>query len=85
MDVIIPKKSKFGTECSGCGSCCAAEICAVGKEAFPNAETPCPGLTYFDNRLWCKFVLIEEVAGLEPGITEMLGIGRGCCSDDRQV
>jgi len=66
--VKIPTKSKFGTKCSGCGICCANEICAIGKEAFPTAEHPCPGLTYFDNRLWCRLVLIEKLTDIEPQI-----------------
>ena len=51
MDVIVPTKSKYGATCSGCGSCCAAEICAIGKEVYPDAEAPCPGLIYSDKRL----------------------------------
>ena len=81
MEIIVPRKSKFGDPCSGCGMCCATEICGIGKEAFPDAETPCPGLTYFDNRVWCKFVLIETMAGLND-ITSALGVGKGCCGDD---
>ena len=81
MNIIIPEESKYGEPCSGCGTCCAAEICGIGKEAFPDAETPCPGLTYFDNRLWCKFVLIETAAGLSD-IASALGVGKGCCGDD---
>lgn len=79
---IIPTKSKFGTPCSGCATCCGAEICGIGKEAFPDAEPPCPGLMYFDNRLWCKFVAAEELTGMEPQLAAALGIGKGCCSDD---
>ena len=78
----LPDKSSFGTTCSGCGTCCANEICALGREIYPNAVTPCPGLIYFESRLWCKFVVAEELAKLEPEIAQALGIGQGCCSDD---
>ena len=80
-DIIIPKKSKFGEPCSGCGTCCAAEICGIGKEAFPGVEDICPGLIYLDNRLWCKLILIEALVGLTD-IAEALGAGKGCCADD---
>jgi hypothetical protein len=82
MSNLLPEKAKFGSPCSGCGNCCATEICGIGREAFPDAEPPCPGLAYFDNRLWCKFVLTEKMAEIEPLLATALGIGKGCCADD---
>ena len=82
MTKLLPDKAKFGTPCSGCGYCCGTEICLIGKEVFPNVEPPCPGLIYVDNRLWCKFVIVEEMHGLKPELTTALGIGKGCCTDD---
>lgn len=82
MEESLPNKSKFGAPCSGCGTCCGSEICVIGREAFPDAEAPCPGLIYTDNRLWCKLVIIEQLNGMNPEIASALGIGRGCCSDD---
>jgi len=82
MDIIIPTKSKYGATCSGCGSCCAAEVCLIGKEAYPDIKPPCPGLMYFNSRLWCRFVVAEGMAGLEPELASAIGIGRGCCATD---
>ena len=48
---LLPNKAKYGAPCTGCGTCYATEICVLGKEAFPGAELPCPGLAY-DAR-WC--------------------------------
>jgi hypothetical protein len=82
MLIEKPKKSKFGNQCSGCGNCCAKEICAIGKEAFPHTENPCPGVVYAESRFWCKIVLTEKMAKMETLIANALGIGKGCCSDD---
>lgn len=39
-----PEKPKYGDACNGCGACCAAEVCWIGKAVLQNehADGPCP-------------------------------------------
>ena len=80
---VIQQKPTFGEPCNGCGFCCAAEVCGIGKQVHGDIEGPCPSMTYQEGRFFCGVVLIEELAGMEPLIRQALGIGRGCDADDR--
>lgn len=83
--MTAPPKAAYGSPCNGCGMCCAAEVCAIGKLAFPEAEAPCPAMVFEDNRFYCGIVLAEQAAGLAPAVYEALGIGKGCCADDPRI
>lgn len=75
-------KPKLGSPCNGCGVCCASEICTIGREAFPTAQAPCPGMLFDEGRFHCKLVLAERFSGMEPLLANALGIGKGCDADD---
>ncbi len=71
------------SECKRCGKCCSEEICDIGiltitmmNDCIP--EPPCPLLILVEGIFYCKLVLTEKEFYLEPIVTEMLGIGRGC-------
>lgn len=80
-----PEKPIYGSPCNGCGYCCLAETCAIGNLAFPDHGGVCPALVMDEGRFFCGIVLAEQAAGIEPKVYEALGIGRGCCSDDRTI
>lgn len=77
-------KPPFGSPCNGCGLCCMAEVCAIGRMAFPDAPAPCPALRFNGKMHRCSLVEFEGEAGIEPIFAEALGIGKGCCSDDAE-
>ena len=77
-----PPKPRYGAPCNGCGLCCAAEVCAIGREAFGTTEAPCPGMMFNEGRFQCEMILIEQMAGMEPLLVQALGIGKGCDADD---
>lgn len=70
-----------GQPCNGCGFCCAQEVCAIGKEVHGNIPGPCPSIVYKDGRTYCGVI---RWAGPQLGeaLANLLGIGKGCCSDD---
>ena len=82
---ILPPKPKYGAPCNGCGLCCAAQLCEIGKMAFgEDGPLPCPALkmSLDGSRTVCAFVMTEEAAGMPPMIRESLGIGLGCSMED---
>lgn len=75
-----PEKPRFGSPCNGCGYCCISETCKIGIAAFGNVS-PCPAITFDEGKFRCGLVMAEQSAGMSI-ISEMLGIGKGCCADD---
>lgn len=74
-----PEKPAFGETCNGCGFCCAAEVCKLGKHIHGDAqEAPCPSLVFQNGRFWCGAVLAADSMGLGPALRFSLGIGAGC-------
>jgi hypothetical protein len=53
-----PRKPKLGDPCNGCGLCCAAETCPVGRIVFRQIQGPCPALIWDPTakRYWCGLV-----------------------------
>ena len=41
-----PDKPAPGAPCNGCGLCCAAELCPLGRVAFRKSRGPCPALVW---------------------------------------
>lgn len=85
----IPDKPKFGSPCNNCGICCSTEICGIGKMVYGNDHpAPCPSLIPIESKqnkeiiFLCDFVIRENITASPKMISDSLGIGRGCCSDD---
>mgnify|MGYP001583561810 FL=1 len=83
MSDTAPEKPPFGAPCNGCGVCCIAELCQIGRKAFGDIPGPCPALQFHQGRFWCGVVL-AEYEGRRQGVIELplleqtLAIGRGC-------
>jgi len=41
-----PPKPPAGAPCNGCGVCCAATPCPLGRLVFLRRQGPCPALTW---------------------------------------
>jgi len=41
-----PDKPALGAPCNGCGLCCAAELCPLGRVMFGKSRGPCPALVW---------------------------------------
>lgn len=85
MPITLPQKPKFREPCNGCGLCCTAQLCEVGKLAFPEGTLPCPALSMSSDktRTVCMLVRMEIDHGLEPILQKSLGIGMGCSMEDK--
>lgn len=91
--VTAPPKPKYGEPCNGCGFCCAAEVCWVGKAALQDedAQGPCTFMVFdeADARFYCGLVREPErffpnqvVADCLKNVSVLLlGIGKGCDSE----
>lgn len=83
-----PMKPPYGSPCNGCGACCRAQICGIGliamgvKDCFDGdfVPGPCQFMRHDGEKFRCAVVEAEIVAGVEPVVARMLGIGRGCDS-----
>lgn len=88
-----PEKPKYGDACNGCGACCAAEVCWIGKAVLQNehADGPFPLLEFVESeaRFYCglvrnarRYIGTPEVADCIGKTAKLfLGIGRGCDSE----
>jgi len=74
-------KPPKGQPCNGCGWCCEQEVCLLGQELNGQSTAPCPSLVHQDGRTYCGLIrwASPEIAAV---FNRLLGIGRGCCSDD---
>lgn len=88
----IISKPKRDQPCNGCGWCCHEEICMIGKmllklvdddQMIPHyIKGPCPLMDFVDGKVRCGAVIVEQKSGMEPKISEALGIGMGCCANE---
>ena len=93
LGVILPKPRK-GDNCNGCGMCCTVEPCGLARELLQCREGPCVALEREAGRTFCGLVrrpvhypLNQDAppsatGALQVHLASMLGIGRGCDSDD---
>lgn len=80
-----PKTKK----CTGCGECCLSEKCGAAVIAFGDKDDICPALRLISPGFYrCGIVLAEQEAvrileypGIEPLISDALGIGTACTND----
>jgi hypothetical protein len=79
-----PAKPPLGAPCNGCGVCCAAETCALGRVVFLRKRGPCPALAWDDaaGRYWCGLVKSppRRLAWLAPLFTRWIAAGMACDS-----
>jgi hypothetical protein len=79
----MPAKPRRDAPCNGCGWCCHSEVCRIGQAFFgEDAAAPCPAMLFEDGRVKCGLVIAERETLKTDNFAEMLGIGKGCCSDD---
>lgn len=74
-------KPQLGSPCNGCGFCCQQEVCELGILILGSTQAPCPLLHYEGGRTWCGAVMVNQP--IQQKLMDALGIGKGCCSDDR--
>ena len=87
-------KPRMGDPCNGCGLCCTVQPCALAEDLLNCHEGPCVALEHEDGRTYCglvrrpvhymlgKHAPLSATGHLQVHIANMLGIGRGCCTDD---
>jgi len=81
-EIKAPEKPEEGQKCNGCGFCCAAERCVPAILAIGDGPGPCPLMVFEEGRFWCGLVMLEKEKGLEPLVRNILGIGRGCFTNN---
>ena len=74
-----PDKPAFGAPCNGCGVCCVAELCPLGRVVHRRKAGPCPSLVWKPQEK-------RHVCGLATGPVSFLtrrwiAAGIGCDSD----
>jgi len=57
-------------------------LCPAAEIAFPDGDVPCRALSYKNDAAFCGLVMIEEIAGLDPVVRKIIGIGCGCSCPD---
>jgi hypothetical protein len=93
LQAAAPAKPAAGQPCNGCGVCCAAELCPMGRLLFLRARGPCPALTWEDarQRYTCALVTAadERIHWLPRALRKPAGrffaraidAGAGCDAD----
>jgi len=88
-----PDKPALGAPCNGCGLCCAAELCPLGRVVFGKSRGPCPALVWraAERRHHCGLVAAPRThlprlpRFLAPIFTRLarrwIAAGIGCDSD----
>lgn len=79
LEASAPRKPAWGEPCNGCGLCCRAQVCLVGRELFGVGPTgPCPALRWGGSRHWCGVVEELEREGRAMPLAALIGVGGGC-------
>lgn len=93
LHAAAPAKPAAGQPCNGCGVCCAAELCPMGRLLFLRARGPCPALHWEDvqRRYTCTLVTAadERIPWLPRALRKLAGrffaraiaAGTGCDAD----
>ena len=85
------EKPAWSEPCNGCGMCCTVEPCGLGVALLGAKKGPCPAMEWDDRRFRCGLVVrpsaylgTDRKKDMAYGTfhARMLGIGKGCDSDD---
>jgi hypothetical protein len=85
LPIHAPEMPGYMQPCNGCGYCCAAEVCEVGKALHGEEQSaPCPSMRFRAGRFWCDAVALADEISPEHGffLRLKMGIGVGCDCDD---
>ena len=82
---MLPKQPAEGEKCNGCGACCIAQRCQIAVMANGERKGPCEFLimNVKEKKFACEFVVTEKRFNLDPQISKVLGIGKGCYTEGR--
>ncbi len=86
LDARAPAKPAPGTDCNGCGVCCAAEPCPLGLILFRRRRGPCPALEWEEPSRRYRCGLLTRPGWwrlLAPLAARWIAAGQGCDSDAR--
>lgn len=76
---MLARKPAHGSPCNGCGLCCVATICALGRHVFKQERGPCPALLKTgDNTYTCGVVVNAPSDELRSAALHLLRAGEGC-------
>lgn len=85
------EKPSWGEPCNGCGMCCTVEVCGLALVVLGVVPAPCPAMDWDGARFRCGLVTTPSRYTGRPAdqdlvvgtiAARMLGVGRGCDSDD---
>ena len=78
---MSPLKPDYGASCNGCGLCCLAETCPVGRLRYLRKKGPCPALIWDQaaERYWCG--ILRSATWYRPLIERWIAAGTFCDSD----
>jgi hypothetical protein len=89
LELAAPDKPEVGAPCNGCGVCCAAEPCPVGRVISMRRSGACKALEWDGERYRCGFLLAPERyiplplarTALRAWAGRVIAAGAGCDSD----
>lgn len=66
------EKPPHGAPCNGCGLCCEAVLCVLGRRVFGRTDGPCPALEPADGKRVCG--LVTSPAKYAPAAARRQGV-----------
>jgi hypothetical protein len=85
LHAAAPDKPAFGQPCNGCGVCCAATPCPLGRVVHWQWRGRCPSLDWSvaDRRYRCRLLAARDgrPAWLERWLRRAIAAGQGCDFD----
>lgn len=76
---MLERKPRHGAPCNGCGLCCVATKCDLGKHLFGDSQGACPALVRTGAHTYgCGVVMYVDDPGLREAAKLLLRVGEGC-------
>jgi hypothetical protein len=76
---MLARKPPHGAPCNGCGLCCYATTCALGRALFKTSAGPCPALRFdAERRSFCGVVADAPSDTLRDAALVLIRAGDGC-------